>query len=203
MACLSKSITYKDESNKKAFPNLDECTGIALVVGDYRNVFVMTLVLLHFHCIVLYPGFVHVTLLFGFNTADWSTFCFICDIWSRLDEICAVKEGAMKIFLVKLLVFWCETNFHFFEIYFKFVWNEHSSWNQLRKREGKLQVSVPSTVRNCAIPPDNLRSEISFSRICNIANFISYIYSKALVTFVTLETVHFLCVYMVAQLHEH
>jgi len=32
---------------------------------------------LQFHCIVLYPGFVDATLLFGFHTADWSTFCFI------------------------------------------------------------------------------------------------------------------------------
>jgi len=30
---------YKDESNKKAFPNLGECTGIALMGGDYRNAF--------------------------------------------------------------------------------------------------------------------------------------------------------------------
>jgi len=35
--------------------------------------------------------------------------------------------------------------------------------------------SVPSESRNCAMPPDHLRSEMSFSCICNIPNFI-YIY---------------------------
>jgi len=36
-------------------------------------------------------------------------FCFACDSWSRLDKIGALKEGAMKIFLVQMLVFCCET----------------------------------------------------------------------------------------------
>jgi len=43
--------------------------------------FVMTLVLLHFHCIVLYSGFVDATLLFGFHTADLAMFPFACDSW--------------------------------------------------------------------------------------------------------------------------
>jgi len=31
--------------------------------------------------------------------------------------------------------------------------------------------NVPSQVRNCAVPPDHLGSEISFSRIRKIQNF--------------------------------
>jgi len=33
-----------------------------------------------------------------------------------------------------------------------------------------------SKVRNCAEPPDRLRSEISFSRTCNIQNLILCVY---------------------------
>jgi len=33
-------------------------------------------------------------------------------------------------------------------------------------------ISGPTKVRNCAVPPDHLRSEISFSRTCNIPNLI-------------------------------
>ena len=36
--------------------------------------------------------------------------------------------------------------------------------------------SVPSEVRNCAEPPEHLRSAISFSRTCNISYLISHIY---------------------------
>ena len=38
--------------------------------------------------------------------------------------------------------------------------------------------SVPSKVRNCAVPPDILRSKISFSRTSNILNLIRYIYTS-------------------------
>jgi len=41
-------------------------------------------------------------------------------------------------------------------------------------------VYVPSKVRNYAVPSDHLRSETSFSRTCNIANLISYIYRISL-----------------------
>ena len=51
----------------------------------------------------------------------------------------------------------------------------------------------------CAVPPDHLCSAaISFSRTSNIPNITSYIHRIA---FVTLDTLHWLCVYMVAQLH--
>jgi len=33
---------------------------------------------------------------------------------------------------------------------------------------GKSLTNTPSTVRKCAVPPDHLRSEISFSRTCKI-----------------------------------
>ena len=62
------------------------------------------------------------------------------------------------------------------------------------------QSSVPSKVRNCAEPPDHLRSEISFSRTCNIPNLISCLYRIELLPLVTL---HQLRVHMVAQLHAH
>ena len=52
----------------------------------------------------------------------------------------------------------------------------------------------------CAISPDDMRGEISFSRTCNIPNLRSYIYRIALFT---LETLHSLCIYMVEQLHAH
>ena len=52
----------------------------------------------------------------------------------------------------------------------------------------------------CAVPPDHLRSEISFSCTCNISNLISYAHRIA---YLTLETIRWLCVYMVAQLHAH
>jgi len=58
--------------------------------------------------------------------------------------------------------------------------------------------SVPSDVRKCAVPPDYSCSKISFSRTCNIPNLISYIHRKALLP---LETLHWLCVCIVAQLH--
>ena len=35
--------------------------------------------------------------------------------------------------------------------------------------------NVPSKVRKWAVPQDRLRSEISFSRTCNMPNLISYI----------------------------
>jgi len=39
----------------------------------------------------------------------------------------------------------------------------------------KGRLNVLSLVRKCAVPPDHLRSEISFSRTCNIPNLKSYI----------------------------
>jgi len=49
------------------------------------------------------------------------------------------------------------------------------------------------------MPPDNLRSAISFSRTSDILNFNTvYIHRIALLT---LGTLHCLCVCMVAQLH--
>jgi len=57
--------------------------------------------------------------------------------------------------------------------------------------------SVPSYVRERAAAPDDLRSEISFSRTGNITNLISQLYCIALVT------LNWLCVYMIAKLHAH
>jgi len=52
-------------------------------------------------------------------------------------------------------------------------------WKSLRDRSGPsnalnntVLTSVPSKVRNCAVPPDYLRSAISFSRSSNIINLI-------------------------------
>jgi len=64
---------------------------------------------------------------------------------------------------------------------------------------------VPSEVRSwqlrmCATPPDHLRSEISFSRTGNILNLMSYTHCLELLT---LETLHWLYIYMVAQLFAH
>jgi len=60
--------------------------------------------------------------------------------------------------------------------------------------------NVPSKVRRCAEPPDHLRGEISFSRTWNIPNLnIVCIFHNLL----TLETPHWLYVYMVARLHAH
>jgi len=42
-------------------------------------------------------------------------------------------------------------------------------------------VSHPFKVRKCAVPSGHLRSEISFSRTCNIQNLVSH-YSHSLVT---------------------
>ena len=36
--------------------------------------------------------------------------------------------------------------------------------------------SVPSKLRNCAVPPDHLCSAIPFSRTCNLLNLIRYVY---------------------------
>jgi len=59
---------------------------------------------------------------------------------------------------------------------------------------------VPSEVRKCPVPPNPLRSEISFSRTCNIPKLISYIYRIA---FFLLEMLHLLCVHVVVQVHVH
>ena len=63
---------------------------------------------------------------------------------------------------------------------------------------GNVKGDVLSKVRN--ITRLFLRSEISFSRTCNIPNLISYIYRIALLT---LQTLYWLCVYIVAQSHAH
>jgi len=60
-----------------------------------------------------------------------------------------------------------------------------------------LLTSVPWKVRNCAEPPEHLRSEISFSCPCNIPNLTSYIHRIALSKRFTG------CVYMVVKLHAH
>jgi len=39
-------------------------------------------------------------------------------------------------------------------------------------------ISVPSKVRNCAVPPENLRSAISFSCTSNILNLIRYVHTS-------------------------
>ena len=44
------------------------------------------------------------------------------------------------------------------------------------KDQGGVITNFPSKVRNNAVPPDHLRSEISLSHTCNIPNLISYIY---------------------------
>jgi len=54
------------------------------------------------------------------------------------------------------------------------------SLSLLSNRADSLVTSVPSKVRNCAEPPDRLRSEISFLRTCNIPNLISHIHRIAL-----------------------
>jgi len=51
---------------------------------------------------------------------------------------------------------------------------DSSPWVRIGiKTDWKLKASVPSAVRKCAVPPDYLRSEILFSRTCNIPNLIS------------------------------
>jgi len=62
-----------------------------------------------------------------------------------------------------------------------------------------LLSSIPSKVRKCATPSDLLRSEISFSRTCNTLKLILYVLRGP----VTLRTIHWLCVCMIAQLHAY
>jgi len=64
-------------------------------------------------------------------------------------------------------------------------------------RLDRSQVTFPLSCA-CAVLQDHLRSEISFSRTCNILNLIRYIYRIALLTLLTL---HCLCFCMVTQLH--
>jgi len=40
-----------------------------------------------------------------------------------------------------------------------------------------------SKVRNCAVPPDHLRSEIALSRTCNIQNLLLYMHCTGLKRF--------------------
>ena len=63
----------------------------------------------------------------------------------------------------------------------------------------------PMLPLRCSIPPHHLRSEVSFSRTCNIPYLISYIYHIAFLTLHQLcgYMVHQLCGYMVAQLDTH
>ena len=61
--------------------------------------------------------------------------------------------------------------------------------------------SDPSDVRNCAIPPDHLRSAISFSCTSNILDLILYAVYKYRIALSTLGTLHYLCICMFAQLH--
>jgi len=65
--------------------------------------------------------------------------------------------------------------------------------------EFKFMISVPFKVCNCAAPLNNLRSAISFSRICNIVNLIYGIYMY--IPFLVLGTLHSFCIWMVVQLH--
>jgi len=51
-----------------------------------------------------------------------------------------------------------------------------SLWN---RADSLATTSVPSKVRNCAEPPEHLRSEISSLRTCNIPNLISYVHRIA------------------------
>jgi len=51
----------------------------------------------------------------------------------------------------------------------------------------KIVTYVPSKVRSCAVTPDTLRRDISFSRNCNIPKLTSYIYRIALLL---LEMLH-------------
>jgi len=51
-----------------------------------------------------------------------------------------------------------------------------------------------------SIPPDNLRSEMSFLRTCTNQNSVAYTYHISLLP---LETLRWLCVYIVAQMHAH
>jgi len=146
-------------------------------VAIAEMLFVITLVLLHFHCVLLYPGFVELYL--------W---CLIASRWNLRIE--GTRNENFSCENASLLL-WNQSLYFLIMLCWKFFSKERSSWNQLRKRERKPLFSVPSTMRNCAIPRDNLRSEISFSRTCNIPNLISYIYNRALVAFVTLETFHF------------
>jgi len=67
-----------------------------------------------------------------------------------------------------------------------FFWERSSltcdlgSLSLLSNRADSLMTSVPSKVRKCAELPEHLRSEISFSRTCNIPNLLSCIHRIAL-----------------------
>jgi len=64
----------------------------------------------------------------------------------------------------------------------------------------RLRASVPSKVRNCAEPPEHLRSEISFLRTCNIQNLLSYTHRIALSKRFTGRVS---TAYMVVKVHAH
>ena len=76
---------------------------------------------------------------------------------------------------------------------------EVKTWQSAAEKH--VASSISSKVRNCAAPPDILRSAIPFSRTSNILNFIRYIYSIYRVALSTLGTLHCLRVCMIAQLH--
>ena len=79
--------------------------------------------------------------------------------------------------------------------------NSLNSQGLITKRTNcEVVTNVPSKKRKCAVPPDHFRSKISFMRNCSIPNIMPYVYRTA---FVTLETLNWLCVYMVAQFHAH
>jgi len=63
-----------------------------------------------------------------------------------------------------------------------------------------IVTNVPSKVRNCAEPPEHLRSEISFLCTCNIPNVLSNISCTALPT---LQTLYWVSVDTMAQWHAH
>jgi len=46
-------------------------------------------------------------------------------------------------------------------------WFTRINWHENMPIKIYVIISVPSKVRNCAEPPDYLRSEISFLRTCN------------------------------------
>jgi len=74
------------------------------------------------------------------------------------------------------------------------------SLSLLSNRADSLVTSVFREVRNCAGPPDRLRSEISFLRTCKLQHST---FDIVYTSHSPVETFHWLCVYMVVKLHAH
>jgi len=115
------------------------------------------------------------------------------DVHLHLTHITGVSAQAKCLMLF--------TSLHFFSNHTRLL---HCWWRCWWKNAVVVDgaPSVPSKRRKCAVPPDHLRSEISFQRSCNIQNLTSHksIYCIALSPH---EMLHWWCVCMVEQLHAH